>query len=755
MTAIEGSRSDSGCRSRDTDVRSLGIQAVKIGSWSNEVDIAFPIEASWYHKAKYPTSDFPQNWQPSPESSILGAAIERGNPHSEPNLVPPKSHGPYILDGIEVHIIEWQPNFNPQTHVLPDSKVWIRFYNCPLDYWHINVIKDICKDLGTFVSVDDILEDKIWGSFLRICISTYQITKISDEVKIIGAGKFWIQKIDRKDQLHIFPKCFSLDHTGLGCDVLATIQRSYSCIQFPIEENRQPEPPISTDIREDFCNEIHDNENIPLTEATPLNIAPPSSDQSESQQDLLMLLEKTKTLQADIESKLVDSLPPSALKTGSQLVVEDCKIHTQGKEARNLGEMGDKIFSSMGIELEDGEIESSSSEWEEDFELDSDLILEDSTKGFGKSDSTIDKPNFKQKGVQSDGASSGLGIIWNPLNVQISLVGEDKYWQHCLVTILGWNENFNLFNVYGPSSAGDKRALWDHLTIRLCSITEGSCVVFGDFNVILSSNKKSGGIQRTSTTHKDFLEFVEKNHLIDIVPKNGVFTWMNRRSGFTNIVEWLDRFLVTGDWLGQNLVLESSILPLIGSDHYSIYLEVAKGQAEGGTPFRFEKIWFRVPELYDLISVWWNEPVLGNNSRLFILNKKLKYIKVVIKEWNRGHFKNIHMEKLRIKAELEEITNYVITLGMNEDLFNKENTLKYDLNEILQCEEIHWRQKSRELWLKEGDRNTKFFHRSAIAICNRNKISEIKRLDGFIVRNYEDIAQEATRFFEYLMNGGH
>lgn len=34
-----------------------------------------------------------------------------------------KNRGPYILDGIEVHIIDWQPNFNPRTYVLPDSKV--------------------------------------------------------------------------------------------------------------------------------------------------------------------------------------------------------------------------------------------------------------------------------------------------------------------------------------------------------------------------------------------------------------------------------------------------------------------------------------------------------------------------------------------------------------------------------------------------------------------------------------------------------
>ncbi|GLJ55679.1 hypothetical protein SUGI_1196030 [Cryptomeria japonica] len=115
-------------------------------------------------------------------------------------------------------------NFNPRTYVLSDNKVWIRLYNCPLDYWHIDVIKDMCKDLGTFVSTKDILEDKLWGSFLKICISMDHITKIPNEVRIIGAGKIWIQKIDREDQLHTCPKYFSLDHTGISCDVLATIQ---------------------------------------------------------------------------------------------------------------------------------------------------------------------------------------------------------------------------------------------------------------------------------------------------------------------------------------------------------------------------------------------------------------------------------------------------------------------------------------------------------------------------------------------------
>ncbi|GLJ07014.1 hypothetical protein SUGI_0055490 [Cryptomeria japonica] len=291
-----------------------------------------------------------------------------------------QNKGPYILDGIEVHTIDWQPTFNPRMYVQSDSKVWIRLYNYPLDYWHIDVIKDICKDLSTFVSADDILEDKLWGSFLGICISMDQITKIPDEVKIIGAGKIRIQKIDREDQLHICPKCFFLDHIGISCDVLAMIQRSYYYIQSPIEVNLQPKPSIAFDTEEAICNNTLDNENVPLTEETPLIIIPPSSGQCESQQELLTLLEKTKTLHADIESKIVDSLPPSPCVPGNQLIIEDGNLHSPAMETDTLREMGGQIYSSTGIELEDGEIETSTSKGEEDFEPDSDLILEGTLK---------------------------------------------------------------------------------------------------------------------------------------------------------------------------------------------------------------------------------------------------------------------------------------------------------------------------------------------------------------------------------------
>ena len=43
-----------------------------------------------------------------------------------------------------------------------------------------------------------------------------------------------------------------------------------------------------------------------------------------------------------------------------------------------------------------------------------------------------------------------------------------------------------------------------------------------------------------------------------------------------------------------------------------------------------------------------------------------------------------------------------------------------------------WLQRSRISWLKEGDRNTKFFHRKAVWRARKNRISSLKDQDGVV-----------------------
>lgn len=51
--------------------------------------------------------------------------------------------------------------------------------------------------------------------------------------------------------------------------------------------------------------------------------------------------------------------------------------------------------------------------------------------------------------------------------------------------------------------------------------------------------------------------------------------------------------------------------------------------------------------------------------------------------------------------------------------------LKSKINGLLIKEENMWKQRSRALWLHEGDQNTKFFHNRASHRYRRNRIEEL------------------------------
>ena len=66
-------------------------------------------------------------------------------------------------------------------------------------------------------------------------------------------------------------------------------------------------------------------------------------------------------------------------------------------------------------------------------------------------------------------------------------------------------------------------------------------------------------------------------------------------------------------------------------------------------------------------------------------------------------------------------------------------TLKKEINETLTREEIMWKQRSRALWLKWGDRNTKFFYATASQRQRKNRIGGLQNHQGDWVEDQEGI----------------
>ena len=75
---------------------------------------------------------------------------------------------------------------------------------------------------------------------------------------------------------------------------------------------------------------------------------------------------------------------------------------------------------------------------------------------------------------------------------------------------------------------------------------------------------------------------------------------------------------------------------------------------------------------------------------------------------------------------------------VTQDLINAEIDLQKALHKALRREEQYWRIKARCLWLKEGDKNTSFFHKHAEAQKNYNSIREIHYQDQTL-NKFEEI----------------
>ena len=73
-----------------------------------------------------------------------------------------------------------------------------------------------------------------------------------------------------------------------------------------------------------------------------------------------------------------------------------------------------------------------------------------------------------------------------------------------------------------------------------------------------------------------------------------------------------------------------------------------------------------------------------------------------------------------------------------------------ELDDWLEREDLKWKQKSRELWTKEGDRNTRFFHLSTLVRRRRNRINEIKLEDGTWINTREEIQNYFNENFKSL-----
>ena len=125
---------------------------------------------------------------------------------------------------------------------------------------------------------------------------------------------------------------------------------------------------------------------------------------------------------------------------------------------------------------------------------------------------------------------------------------------------------------------------------------------------------------------------------------------------------------------------------------------------------------------------------------------KLKALKGILKVWNREVLGNVGTKKAEAlhRVNLWDTQEKEKDLSLEEAIERVKARDDYEKWAIL--EEVSWRQKSREVWLKEGDRNTSFFHKMANSHRRRNVINKIK-INGFRLSDDNDIPNRVVAAF--------
>ena len=100
-------------------------------------------------------------------------------------------------------------------------------------------------------------------------------------------------------------------------------------------------------------------------------------------------------------------------------------------------------------------------------------------------------------------------------------------------------------NIYGPTIETPKDTFWNSLEDQWSGKKQCPYIIAGDFNVTISAEELKGGTKIRDPFGERLEDLISYWGLLDIKPKNGKFTWNNKRIGPGHIAARIDMVLVS------------------------------------------------------------------------------------------------------------------------------------------------------------------------------------------------------------------
>ncbi|OMP03932.1 reverse transcriptase [Corchorus capsularis] len=293
-----------------------------------------------------------------------------------------------------------------------------------------------------------------------------------------------------------------------------------------------------------------------------------------------------------------------------------------------------------------------------------------------------------------------------------------------------------IVNVYALNDEEGRVLLWNELK-DLKEQFDLPRIIGGDFNAVLHTKERQGRDENSLGT-RSFTDFTNDLQLIDMPLLGAKFTWGSNREipSFSR----LDRFLVSTEVLISFPDIKQKLKPKSLSDHNPVLLFV-ENVNWGPKLFKFFNHWFEMEGFQEMVANAWDNNSGGD------LFQRFRLLKPKIKEWYKAcgeaDFRRIEM----VEEQIHQL-DLKIQQGENVESNREEMTQKRgEIWRLYRSAERSWQQKSHLQWLREGDKNTRFFQLVATNRARRNHIDQIE-VDGRVVVHPEEVKEEISSFFE-------
>ncbi|KAK6145492.1 hypothetical protein DH2020_022312 [Rehmannia glutinosa] len=160
------------------------------------------------------------------------------------------------------------------------------------------------------------------------------------------------------------------------------------------------------------------------------------------------------------------------------------------------------------------------------------------------------------------------------------------------------------------------------------------------------------------------------------------------------------------------------------SDHAFLFIQLNQNRhhtfqpGNRRRPFRFEAMWVKSKECEKVIQDHWNLDLTDIGNK--IQNCQWGF------QLSKSEFGNLEKRIKDIKSEISKLKKGVISREVKDRLLECNSQLE----SLLALHEIKWKQRAKQHWFREGDRNSKFFHAFATAPKEVNTISSLRDNQG-------------------------